>query len=100
MTETDGFLNTLLDPLSSFTVLYTTTPPSAVFQHAQAIKQPKPYMWQYDAEEPFPTVLHTDMKRDLRSYARQAGNGTTGSSVPLFEKYAFLSPGLSCPLRM
>lgn len=57
-------------------------------------------MWEYDAEEPFPSALHTDLKRDLHSHARRAGNRTTTSTVPLFEKYNFLSPGefYSCRL--
>lgn len=54
-------------------------------------------MWEYDAEEPFPSVLRTDLKRDLNSHVRRASNTTArGNNVPLFEKYNFLSPGICC----
>jgi len=54
-------------------------------------------MWEYDADEPFPSAMRTDLKRDLNSHVRRAKNTTTSSNnVPLFEKYNFLSPGMSC----
>jgi len=90
----DSFLNALISPLTSYTVLYTTTPSPQALQQAQAISQHQPYMWEYDAEEPFPSALHTDLKRDLYSHARRAGNSSTSANnVPLFEKYNFLGPG-------
>ncbi|KAK5676071.1 hypothetical protein LTS10_011361 [Elasticomyces elasticus] len=51
----------------------------------------------YEMDEPYPT-LHTDLKRDTRTYhVQRASNSTTSnpqSGLPLFEKYQFLSPAL------
>ncbi|KAK4898826.1 hypothetical protein LTR27_003557 [Elasticomyces elasticus] len=50
----------------------------------------------YEMDEPYPT-LHTDLKRDTRTYHVRASNSSTEnpqSGLPLFEKYQFLSPAL------
>lgn len=50
-------------------------------------------------DEPYPSALHTDLRRDLTQLRRQA-NGTSDDAqagLPLFEKYQFLTPGKSSP---
>ncbi|KAK3629444.1 hypothetical protein LTR56_016515 [Elasticomyces elasticus] len=50
----------------------------------------------YEMDEPYPT-LHTDLKRDTRTYHVRASNSSAEnpqSGLPLFEKYQFLSPAL------
>lgn len=54
----------------------------------------------YEMDEPYPT-LHTDLKRDLEAHRRHVesrqSNGTDNpqSSLALFEKYQFLTPGMN-----
>lgn len=87
----DSYLNDVLSSLESYTVLYTTTPPSA--EHYQEVQHPDHY---YEMDDPFPTSMHTDLKRDLNTYAK-GSNSTNGTNpqanLPLFEKYQFLSSG-------
>lgn len=65
-----------------YTVVYTTTPPAA--DYTSTAQQAT----EYEMDDPFQSVLHTDLKRDLGSQAR--GNA---SDLALFDKYEFLSPG-------
>jgi len=56
----------------------------------------------YEMDEPYPSGLHTDLKRDtrMRQAMRRADNGTAEdpqAGLPLFEKYMFLTPGTSLP---
>ncbi|KAK3670094.1 hypothetical protein LTR78_010034 [Recurvomyces mirabilis] len=46
----------------------------------------------YEMDEPYPTGLHTDLKRDLTTNANDSSNAQ--ASLPLFEKYKFLSPAI------
>ncbi|GAB7349649.1 hypothetical protein MBLNU459_g0325t1 [Dothideomycetes sp. NU459] len=92
LSKSDSFLNEILSSLESYTVLYTTTPPSAD-QYRQAQHQDK----YYEMDDPFPSAMHTDLKRDLNAHAK--GSNSTNStnpqsSLPLFEKYQFLSSGI------
>ncbi|KAK3114720.1 hypothetical protein LTR53_006674 [Teratosphaeriaceae sp. CCFEE 6253] len=51
----------------------------------------------YEMDEPYLSPLHTDLKRDTRlRMAARKSNGTDNSqsSLPLFEKYQFLTPPL------
>jgi len=43
-------------------------------------------------DDPFPSALHTDLKRDVSSHARN--NTQLDSNLPLFEKYQFLNTGV------
>lgn len=59
----------------------------------------------YEMDEPYPSALHTDLKRDLEHHKKRAhsnaarrqpssSNADSGqSNLPLFETYQFLSPG-------
>lgn len=82
----------MLSGLASYTVLYTTTPPST--EHYQEIQHPDNY---YEMDDPFPSAMHTDLKRDIAAYANgsNSSNGSNPqSNLPLFEKYQFLSSGM------
>jgi hypothetical protein len=48
--------------------------------------QDPPY--EMDEQDPYLSTLHSDLKRDLRVRA----DNSTQASLPLFEKYQFLSP--------
>ncbi|KAI5199318.1 hypothetical protein AUEXF2481DRAFT_39517 [Aureobasidium subglaciale EXF-2481] len=85
--QADSYINSLLATIDSYTVLYSTlsnlSPPSS--QHPD----------QYEMDEPYPSNMHTDLKRDLNSYVSRASNNTNPqANLPLFEKYQFLSPGI------
>ena len=90
----DSFLNIVINYLDthSYTVLFTTTPHSAAQQELNTQQHPA-NVWNYDAEESFPSGLHTDLRRDLYAHIRAPDNSTKQISPPLFEKYNFLSPG-------
>jgi hypothetical protein len=80
-------LNSLLATLDSYTVVYTTLP-----GWMQKIEPQHPE--QYEMDEPYPSNMHTDLKRDLNSYVSRASNASNPqANLPLFEKYQFLSPG-------
>ncbi|KAF2769262.1 hypothetical protein EJ03DRAFT_327536 [Teratosphaeria nubilosa] len=50
----------------------------------------------YEFDEPFPTALHTELKRHLNSHRKRASNASDDmqAGLPLFEKYQFLSPAI------
>lgn len=74
-------------------LIYITTPPSQETQSEQ-----NSYL--YEMDEPYPSALHTDLKRDLSAYRRQSDNNEDmQAGLPLFEKYQFLSPGTSRTIR-
>ncbi|THV79786.1 BIG1-domain-containing protein [Aureobasidium pullulans] len=85
--QADSYLNSLLVTLESYTVLYAPlsnlSPPQS--QHPE----------QYEMDEPYPSNMHTDLKRDLNSHVSRASNASNPQDgLPLFEKYQFLSPGI------
>ncbi|THY78449.1 BIG1-domain-containing protein [Aureobasidium pullulans] len=85
--QADSYLNSLLESLDSYTVLYaplsSLSPPQS--QHPE----------QYEMDEPYPSNMHTDLKRDLNSHVSRASNASNPQDgLPLFEKYQFLSPGI------
>lgn len=87
--QADSYLNSLLATLDSYTVIYATldnlSPPQS--QHPE----------QYEMDEPYPSNMHTDLKRDLNAHIVRASNASNPQAdLPLFEKYQFLSPGTSC----
>ena len=91
--ERDEHLDTLFEAHAdklSWVLIYASTPAS-LSGDAQSVD---PEI--YEMDEPYPTALHQDLKRDLSAQRRQA-NGTDNphSNLPLFEKYMFLTPGKS-----
>ncbi|KAG9759004.1 BIG1-domain-containing protein, partial [Aureobasidium melanogenum] len=86
--QADSYLNSLLATLDSYTVLYATLPnlfPAFKPQHPE----------QYEMDEPYPSNMHTDLKRDLNAHIVRASNASSPQAdLPLFEKYQFLSPGI------
>ncbi|KAK6007037.1 hypothetical protein QM012_006045 [Aureobasidium pullulans] len=85
--QADSYLNSLLATLDSYTVLYAAlnniVPPQ--IQHPE----------QYEMDEPYPSNMHTDLKRDLNSHIARASNASNPQAdLALFEKYQFLSPGI------
>ncbi|KAL8832461.1 MAG: hypothetical protein Q9170_004872 [Blastenia crenularia] len=92
--ENDAFLSSLLDflPTSNYTVLYTTTP--SPHKPSSGIPNPEPAAYEMDTS--FSSQAHMELKRDTGAHGKRAdgGNGTELVDGPLFEKYAFLSPGI------
>ncbi|KAG9552728.1 BIG1-domain-containing protein, partial [Aureobasidium melanogenum] len=86
--QADSYLNSLLATLDSYTVLYAPLPnlfPPFKPQHPE----------QYEMDEPYPSNMHTDLKRDLNAHIVRASNASNPQAdLPLFEKYQFLSPGI------
>lgn len=83
----DSFLDTVISSKlgnEKYTVIYITTPQgeeqSALQYQAQQI---------YEMDDPFPTAMHTELRRDIESHAKDVK-----SEGGLFERYQFLSPGI------
>ncbi len=70
----------------NYIVIYTSTPPSTTPEHV-----PEYELHMYEMDDPFPSALHLDLKRDVD--AHQANN-TVSSTLPLFEKYQFFTPAI------
>ncbi|KAK8216692.1 hypothetical protein M8818_001655 [Zalaria obscura] len=87
----DSYLNTLLSslPNDKFTVIYTTTPYTG-----KASSEPQHPDSYYHMDEPYPSDMHIDLKRDLSVYPRATNGTNPDSNLPLFEKYQFLSSGI------
>ncbi|KAF1355290.1 BIG/ATPase V1 complex, subunit S1 [Delphinella strobiligena] len=86
----DSYLNDLLVQLDSYTVVYTTTPPSA--KDYQDIQHPDNV---YEMDSPFPAGMHGDLKRDLTvQAASNSSSGNLNYDLPLFEKYQFVNQGI------
>jgi len=48
----------------------------------------------YEMDEPYPSALHQDLRRDIKyEPLKSSSNSTMQDGLPLFEKYQFLSPG-------
>lgn len=51
-------------------------------------------------DDPYPSALHTDLKRDLHEIRKRQSEDHNGtdfqSNLGLFEKYQFFTPGESC----
>ena len=69
-------------------LIYITSPPAA-----QRLEQQDGHL--YEMDEPYPSALHTDLKRDLNAHKRQSDNNEMQAGLPLFEKYQFVTPGMS-----
>ena len=87
----DAFLASVLDLLSPnmFTVIYTTTPPNAAHQPASAESE------SYEMDAQFQVPVHMDLKRDFSNHKRASDGNITLPDGPLFERYQYLSPGIS-----
>ena len=94
----DAFLASLLSmlPTKRYTILYTTTPPSApstTDRHTNAPKS-KPESEAYTIDTDFQSPLHMEMKRDFQQARRdEDGEKIQLPDGPLFERYQFLTPG-------
>ncbi|KAK4951915.1 hypothetical protein LTR10_009835 [Elasticomyces elasticus] len=90
--KADDHLDQLLSGLEaetkeSYILIYTGAAPAPATEEMDL---------PYEMDEPYPT-LHTDLKRDTRTYHVRASNSSVEnpqSGLPLFEKYQFLSPAL------
>ncbi|MCJ1226798.1 hypothetical protein MMC12_003452 [Toensbergia leucococca] len=91
LSENDGFLSSVLDLLPSpkYTVIYTTTPISS--DHPQILIQESQT---YEMDSAFPSAVHIDLKRDYSIQGRASNHSGVDSSLPLFEKYQFFTPGI------
>ncbi len=86
-TTIDDTITAALKRESSSVFIYITTPPS--YESADLVESNL-----YEMDDPYPSSLHTDLKRDLHLQRRQSdGNVDMQAGLPLFEKYKFLSPG-------
>ena len=81
----------VLDILSStkYTVLYTTSPNNDAAVHEQTESAP------YEMDSTFQAPVHMELKRDLNHHERANDGNITLPDGPLFERYQFLSPGMS-----
>ena len=87
----DLFLFNLLEMLPSpnYTVIYTTTPVSNDQQHTDFEAS------MYEMDKTMSPLVHMDLKRDISMHVGTSGNSTNGTSLPLFERYQYFSPGQS-----
>ncbi|MCJ1414700.1 hypothetical protein MMC32_001027 [Xylographa parallela] len=86
----DLFLSNLLSilPSPNYTVIYTTTPASEDHRHADF----EPTM--YEMDKTMSPLVHMDLRRDISMHATASGNSSNGTSLPLFERYQYFTPGL------
>ena len=86
LTSADSFLSSVISEIEpqDFTVIYLTTPPS------KPLQVPQHPVHVYEMDDPYPSGLHTELRRDFSSHAANK----TQADLPLFEKYQYLSPGL------
>ena len=48
----------------------------------------------YEMDEPYPSALHQDLRRDIKyEPLKSSSNHTTQDGLPLIEKYQFFTPG-------
>ncbi|KAF2099140.1 BIG1-domain-containing protein [Rhizodiscina lignyota] len=86
--EHDLFLNAVLSGMQeqSYIVIYTSTPASA---HSDSMPEHELHL--YEMDDPFPSALHTDLKRDVNAHQ---SNSTVNSTLPLFERYEYFNPAI------
>jgi len=91
LTLSDAFLASMLDIIASkkYTVVYTTSPPSAAHHTDSADSE------SYEMDSQFQAHLHTELKRDLSHQKRASDGNITLPDGPLFERYQFFTPGTS-----
>jgi len=103
--ETDEYISTRLSKLDkagkSYTLIYTSRPAGSGSPTTEHVDLP------YEMDDPYPSALHTDLKRDLDHHRKQAhsvrekggdekhnNTDNTQTDFGLFEKYQFLTPAL------
>ncbi|KAI7150157.1 hypothetical protein KC324_g15563, partial [Hortaea werneckii] len=103
--ETDEYISTRLSKLDkagkSYTLIYTSRPAGSGSPTTEHVDLP------YEMDDPYPSALHTDLKRDLDHHRKQAHSArekggdnkhnntdNTQTDFGLFEKYQFLTPAL------
>jgi hypothetical protein len=87
LAEHDSFLHAVVSEVGGekYTVIYTTTPPASGFA---AVEQAAT---DYEMDDPFASVLHTDLKRELGS---GHASKSSDSDLGLFDKYEYTSPSI------
>lgn len=90
LTVSDTYLNTVISSLSTdkYTVIYTTSPDTSAPFH-----QNDQDHGQYQMDEPYPSGMHTDLKRDLNVQQTSSNSSNLNSNLPLFERYRFVNSG-------
>lgn len=85
----DLFLFNLLKilPSPNYTVIYTTTPALGQDKHIEI--EPS----NYEMDRTMTPLVHMDLKRDLCMHQRASRNASNGTSLPLFERYQYFTPG-------
>ena len=81
----DDTVASVLAGENSAVLIYITTAPTRD-------SAPGPDARLYEMDEPYPSALHTDLKRDLDAQRRQSDSDDMQAGLPLFERYQFLSP--------
>ncbi|KAI7533144.1 hypothetical protein KC316_g16843, partial [Hortaea werneckii] len=101
----DEYISTRLSKLDkagkSYTLIYTSRPAGSGSPTTEHVDLP------YEMDDPYPSALHTDLKRDLDHHRKQAHSArekggdnkhnntdNTQTDFGLFEKYQFLTPAL------
>jgi hypothetical protein len=79
----------ILEKDSSAVLIYISTPPHSNKKYPHDIED----VAAYEMDDPYPSSLHTELKRDTMHHARQDGDDDFQKGLPLFEKYQFFSPG-------
>lgn len=87
--DTDAALaptvQTVLSAEQQAVLMYITTPPAQKIQDQGS-------QHHYEMDDPYPSSMHTDLKRDVYPRADDSNNDMQ-AGLPLFEKYQFLTPG-------
>ncbi|KAI7547742.1 hypothetical protein KC331_g4827 [Hortaea werneckii] len=103
--DTDEYISTRLSKLDkagkSYTLIYTSRSAGSSSPTTEHVDLP------YEMDDPYPSALHTDLKRDLDHHRKQAHSArekgsdnkhnntdNTQTDFGLFEKYQFLTPAL------
>lgn len=86
----DDPVSSVLDKKMPSVLIYITTPPSADSQEMQDNHL-------YEMDDPYPSGLHTDLKRDLHELNKRQSDDDIDfqGDLGLFEKYQFFTPGMS-----
>jgi hypothetical protein len=82
------FLSALLSQLpkgETYAMVYTTNPQFKPLQLDTPTAQEV-----YEMDDPFPSSVHMDLKRDIEGHS---DNTQVNSSLPLFERYQYFTPG-------
>jgi hypothetical protein len=80
-------------PSPKYTVLYTTSPLSTSASPHISSQEPTAL---YEMDHTLSPLVHMDLKRDISVHESASQNSSNGTdtSLPLFERYQFFTPGL------